>query len=96
MNLEEGKNYKLINEFGRFYDLHSPGLGKEYPIRIYGKFDLLVDGKTTRSPEDFWMVTLDLDGTTFAQPVNATILAQKLMTLAFIPLQKKNEVFNVN
>lgn len=91
MNLKEGKNYKLNNEFGRWYDLYNPGLGKAFPMRVYGKFDLLVDGKITASPKDFWLITHDVDGTTFAQPINGNILAEKLMSLSFVLLKQNND-----
>lgn len=90
MNLQEGKNYKLINDFGISYDLFSPSLGKDYPIRIYGKFDLLVDEETAKSSSDFWIVMNDLDGTTFAQPMDGRMLAIKLMTLAYVPFKSNN------
>lgn len=87
MNFEEGKNFKFINEFGIWHDIYLPTLGKEYPMRIYDKFDLLVDGEITESPEDFWAVILDLDGETFAIPISGLILAEKLMN-GWVPLKK--------
>ncbi|PLS19376.1 hypothetical protein CVD28_02880 [Bacillus sp. M6-12] len=89
MNLEEGKNYKLINKVGVSYDLYNPSLGKDYPIRVYGKYDLLVNNDTRESPSDFWIVMPDIDGTTFAQPIDGDSLAIKLMTLAFVPIMKE-------
>jgi len=88
MNLTEGKNYKLINDFGIHFDLYNPALGTEFPIRIYSKFDLLVEGKLSESSSDFWIVMQDVDGETFAQPINASILAEKLMTLGLIPIKQ--------
>lgn len=88
MTLTAGKNYELVNQFGIHYDLYNPSLGKEHLFRIYGKFDLLVDGTITESPSDFWIVMHDLDGTTFAQPIDGNMLATKLMSLAFVPLDK--------
>ena len=85
--MREGKNFKLVNEWGIHYDLINPNLGAEFPIRIYGGFDLLVDGTITVSPEDFWIVMLDLDGRPYAQPMNARILAEKLMSGGLIPLK---------
>lgn len=87
MNLKEGKNYKLINEYGIWHDLYNPALGKDYPMRVYSKFSLLVDGEITCSPEDFWIITHDVDGTTFAQPMSGQILSEKLMTLGFVPFK---------
>jgi hypothetical protein len=89
VNLTEGKNYKLINEFGVTHDLFNPGMGKKYPMRVYSKFDLLVDGHITQSPEDFWIIMHDVDGTTFAQPISGYMLAVKLMTLGFVPLNQR-------
>jgi len=88
MKLQEAKNYQLINECGISYDLYSPGLRNDFPIRVYGKFDLLVDGKITESPSDFWIAMNDLDGTSFVQPIDGYMLAIKLMTLAYVPLKK--------
>lgn len=87
MSLQEGKNYKLVNEFGTWYDIQRRTIeGK--PMRVYGKFDLLVDGNITASPEDFWLVMHDLDDTTFAVPLSGDMLAIKLMTRAFVPIEK--------
>lgn len=92
MNLKIGKNFKLINEFGIWHDLFNPALGESYVVRIYGKYDLLVDDKINVSPEDYWIALKDLDGLYFVQPLNACILAEKLMTLGFVPLKSlRNE-----
>lgn len=80
MYLKEAKNYQLINQMGRSHDLYNPSLGEKHPMRVYGSFDLLVDGEVTQSPEDFWIVMNDVDGTSFAQPISGRILAEKLMT----------------
>lgn len=87
MNLQEGKNFKLVNQFGIWHDVQHRAI-KDKPMRVYGKFDLLVDGETTSSPEDFWLVMHDLDGTTFAVPISGSMLAEKLMSRVFVPSEK--------
>lgn len=86
MDLTQGKNFKLLNEFGIHHDLYNPALGKDYLIRIYSKFDLLVDDTIKESPQDYWIVMQDLDGKYFAHPIDAEILAEKLMTLGLVPI----------
>ena len=88
LQLKEGKNFKLTNEWGIHYDLVNPNLGADFPIRIYGGYDLLVDGEITVSPEEYWIVMNDLDGQPYAQPMNAQILASKLMSGGLVPIKK--------
>lgn len=88
--MESGKNYKVMNEMGISYELVNPHLSEPetFPIRVYGKFDLLVDGNITVSPSDFWIAMKDLDGEMFVQPIDGKMLAIKLMSTGFIPVSK--------
>lgn len=86
MNMDEGKNYILVNQHGISYDLINPNLKEEFLVRVFGKFDLLVDGEITMSPKDFWIAMKDLDGEMFVQPIDGSMLAIKLMSSGFVPV----------
>lgn len=86
MDLGSGKNFEVVNQVGIAHDLHTPGGPDGLIFRIYDKFDLLVDGHIKESPEDFWLVIPDLDGKSFAVPMDGATLASKLMSGAFTPI----------
>lgn len=88
VDMEKGKNFALKNELALWQDLYNPSLGKQVPFRIYGKFDLMVDEDISESPEDYWLVMPDLDGKSFAQPISGYMLADKLMTGGYLPLNQ--------
>lgn len=88
IDMKNGKNFKLVNQLALWHDLYNPAIGKKMPIRIYSEFDLLVDASVRQSPEDYWLVMPDLDGESFAQPISGHMLADKLMTGGFLPLNQ--------
>lgn len=88
MDYRNGKNFQLINHVGLWHDLYNPALGEGHIFRVYGEFDLLVDEDITQSPEDFWIVSKDLDNETYAQPISGAVLADKLMTGGYVPVPK--------
>lgn len=64
---------------------------KNHPIRIYPREDLMVDNVKDNSCE-FWIVTIDLDGQPFAQPISSVTLVQQLMSVGLIPLKEPSKL----